>query len=247
MTFSSPAIAAANSEPKPDLEQPIPPDISHIITEDDTPVDNLISEKQQRLLVITLYSSFSPEVTFLATANVGLFYGLKIPPLVPDVMLSLDVQIAEEWEKKENRSYFVWEFGKPPEIAVEIVSNKVGQELGTKLQDYARARVAYYAVFDPLHQLGDAVLRVFELHGNQYTELSEPWMEQIDLGLTLWQGEFEGKQYEWLRWCDRAGNVLLTGDERAEQERQRADRAQQRADQLAELLRSQGIDPDQFL
>lgn len=69
------------------------PDISDLVTEDDTPVDNLISEKQQRLLTTCLYSSLSRDVPFLATANAGLFYGLKQPPLVPDVLLSLEVSV----------------------------------------------------------------------------------------------------------------------------------------------------------
>nr|WP_326520778.1 hypothetical protein [Leptothoe spongobia] len=34
------------------------------------------------------------------------------------------------------------------------MSNKVGNELGSKLQDYARLGVTYYVVFDPLQQLG---------------------------------------------------------------------------------------------
>jgi Uma2 family endonuclease len=235
MTSSS---ATPIYDPQPDLELAPAPDISHLVTEDDTAVDNLVSEKQQRLLVECLYSSFETETPFLATANVGLFYGLKQPPLVPDVMLSLDVEIAEDWEKKEHRSYFVWEFAKPPEVAIEIVSNKVGNELGSKLQDYARAGVAYYIVFDPLHELSEQPLKVYEQRAGHYAELAEPWLEQVQLGLVLWNGCFEGKQYEWLRWCDRQGNVLLTGNEKAEHERRRAER-------LTELLRAQGIDPGQ--
>lgn len=177
---------------------------------------------------------------FLATANVGLFYAIKQPPLVPDVLLSLEVTVPEDWSQKQNPSYFVWQFGKPPEVAIEIVSNTVGNELDSKLRDYARAGVAYYVVFDPLQLLGDPVLRVHELQGSRYRLLDNYWMEQIDLGLTLWEGTFEGKHYTWLRWCDGNGNLLLTGDERAEQERQRAER-------LAELLRARGIDPDEAL
>jgi hypothetical protein len=30
---------------------------------------------------------------------------------------------------------FLWDFGKAPEVAVEIVSNKVGHELAGKLRD----------------------------------------------------------------------------------------------------------------
>lgn len=33
------------------------PDVNLLVTEDDTPVDNLASAKQQRLLVSSLYSS----------------------------------------------------------------------------------------------------------------------------------------------------------------------------------------------
>ena len=228
------------------------PDISHLITEDDTPVDNLISEKQQRLLTSSLYSSLKRDVPFLAAANVGLFYGLKQPPLVPDVLLSFEVTVPDDWSQKQNRSYFVWQFGKPPEVVIEIVSNTVGNELSSKLRDYARAAVAYYVVFDPLQCLEAPVLRVHQLQGKSYQLLEGYWMEQIQLGLTLWEGAFEGKVYNWLRWCDRAGNLLLTGDERAERERQRAQREHQRAEQerqraerLAELLRERGINPEE--
>ncbi len=222
------------------------PDISHIATEDETPVDNLFSEKQQRFLVHSIYTSLSREVPFLATANVGLFYALHQPPLVPDIMVSFDVTAPADWREKQNRSYFVWVMGKPPEVAIEIVSNTVENELGSKLDDYARAGVAYYAVFDPFQYLSETVLQVYRRDGTCYQPLDSFWMEQIDLGLTLWEGTFEGHSDTWLRWCDRDGNLLLTGDELANRERQRADSAQQRADRLAQLLRERGIDPDEL-
>ncbi|MDJ0518742.1 MAG: Uma2 family endonuclease [Trichodesmium sp. MO_231.B1] len=240
------------SSPKSFKNQPkdfecVEPDISEVITEDDTPVDNLITEKQQRLLTTTLYSSLKTDLPFLVTANVGLFYGNKIPPLVPDILLSLRVKVPEDWSQKQNRSYFVFSFGKPPEVAIEIVSNKIGNELGSKLQDYAFAAVGYYVVFDPLKQLGETILRVYELRGNSYVELGNLYLSQVGLGLTIWHGIFEGKEYDWLRWCDESGNILLTGDERAEQEKQRAEQEKQRADRLAELLRERGINPDELL
>ena len=226
------------------------PDVSNLVTEDDTPVDNLASEKQQRLLVSSLYSS-KPEEIFLAAANVGVFHTPKQPAIVPDVFLSLDVRVPENWWEKKNRSYFIWEFGKPPEVVVEIVSNKEGDELGHKLQIYEQIRVSYYIVYDPSQQLGNSVLRIYELRGMRYFQTSETWLEQVGLGVTLVPGEFEGKQDTWLRWCDREGNLLLTGDElaqqaqqRAEQAQQRAEQAEQRAQRLAERLRALGVDPD---
>jgi Uma2 family endonuclease len=219
------------------------PDVSNLVTEDDTPVDNLASEKQQRLLVSSLYSS-KPEEIFLAAANVGIFHTPKQPAIVPDVFLSLDVRVPENWWEKKNRSYFIWEFGKPPEVVVEIVSNKEGDELGHKLQIYEQIRVSYSIVYDPSQQLENSVLRIYELRGMRYFQTSETWLEQVGLGVTLVPGEFEGKQDTWLRWCDRERNLLLTGDELAQQAQQRAEQAEQRAQRLAERLRALGVDPD---
>ena len=83
------------------------PNLDHIITEDDEPVDNMFSAKQQRLLVEPLYSSWHPETPFLADANVGVFNSVYQPPIVPDMFLSLDVEPDENIWKKENRSYFM--------------------------------------------------------------------------------------------------------------------------------------------
>ncbi|MFS8897435.1 Uma2 family endonuclease, partial [Synechococcus sp. R3-13] len=60
------------------------------------------------------------------------------------------------------------------------------------------------------------------------------------LGLTLWQRSFEVVNTEWLRWCDREGQVLPTGEEKAALEQQRAEAERQRAEALLELLRSHG-------
>ena len=74
-------------------------DISNIEIEDGQPVDNILSEKQQRLLVSILYASFSLK-PFFATANVGLFYADGVPALVPDVMLSLGVEAPADQGKR---------------------------------------------------------------------------------------------------------------------------------------------------
>lgn len=223
------------------------PNINHLVTEDDTPVDNFPSEKQQRLLVEPLYSSWFPSIPFLVASNVGLFYGIRQPPIVPDVFLSLGVEVADDWWQKKNRSYLIWEFGKPPEVVIEIVSNTGGNELGSKLRDYAHIRVSYYVVFDPVQQLQGPVLQIYELRGTSYIRITNTWLEPVRLGLTLWQGVFEGKQDAWLRWSDQDGKLISTGAERAEQERQRAEQERQRAERLAERLRALGVDPDEVL
>ena len=244
-------------------------DYENIVTEDDTPVDNLISEKQQRLLTDALYNSWSPNRPFVAMANVGLFFAIKQPPYVPDVLLSLDVHAPKDMAPKPNRSYFVWEYGKPPNVVIEVVSNKVGGEDTNKLADYAKIGIAHYAIFDPFHELGDQTLRVFEISGRGYQPMVPTgegtfWMPSVGLGLTLWEGEYEEMQAEWLRWTDATGSIIPTGGEamkieqrRADNEKQRADAEKQRADQseqlidaererterLATKLRELGIDP----
>src|SRR2546422_9752072 len=100
----------------------ITPDIQSLITEDETPVDNLPSEKQQRLLTEPLYSCWAGPGQgrpFLAAANIAIFEAGN-ETVVPDVFLSLDVEIAEDWWAKAHRSYFLWEFGKPSEVVIEI-------------------------------------------------------------------------------------------------------------------------------
>jgi hypothetical protein len=118
---------------QPLLEDIGAPDISQIVdqivTEDDTPADNFQSAQQQRRLVEPLYSSEALPSPFIAEANVGLFYKLKADPIVPDMLLSLGVQRPEDFVQKQNRSYFVWEFGKVPEVCIEVVSNQEGNEL----------------------------------------------------------------------------------------------------------------------
>lgn len=69
-------------------EDYLAPDVSQLVTEDDNPVDNFASEKQQRLLTSVLYSS-KPEQIFIAAANRGIYHTLGQPAIVADLFLSL--------------------------------------------------------------------------------------------------------------------------------------------------------------
>ncbi len=246
-------------------------DISHLVIEDDKPVDNFHSAQQQRLLINAICSSKTLPRPFLAEANVGLFYQIKSDPIVPDVLLSLGVQRANDLTEKRNRSYFVWELGKVPDVCIEIVSNKEGDEVGlsqrskqkgktqSKKDLYREIGIPYYVVFDPLQQLktemNGALLRVWHQENGRYTELTSEagirtigqvvWLEAVGVGLTLWEGCFEEDVSRlWVRWCDREGNILPTGAEGMDIEHQRAEVEKSRADRLAAKLRALGIDPE---
>jgi hypothetical protein len=140
----------------------------------------------------------------------------------------------------------VWEFGKPPDVVIDMVSNTKGAEQGTKRRDYARIGVAYYIIYDLRQTLGGDVLEVYERRAREYERRPDAWLPDVGLGVTLWSGMFEGRHDTWLRWCDQAGTVIPTGAERADAERQRADTAHQRVELLAQRLRQLGIDPDRL-
>lgn len=103
-------------------------------------------------------------------------------------------------------------------------------------------RVPYYIVFIRYTNQ----LRCFKLSGGHYQEqpldAASPrcWIPELELGLGLWHGEFEGIDRPWLRWYDDQGEWIPTDAERATELAERADR-------LAARLRELGEDPDTLL
>jgi Uma2 family endonuclease len=248
MTQTSPAFP--NEFDMEDVIAEVEAHMETLVTEDDTPVDNIFSDYQQRLLIESLRSTWQPvdengtPRKYLALSDVAIYYGLRQKPVVPDVLLSLDVEAPTEWWRKKNRSYFMWEFIKPPELVIEIVSNRVGKETGEKLRDYAVIGVDNYVIFDPGRYLEGDVLRVFKLRldgGRRYIESPDRYFPGVGLGVTMWEGSYEdSKPTLWLRWCDDKGELIATGAERSAREAERAAL-------LASKLRELGVDPDQIL
>jgi Uma2 family endonuclease len=235
-TVGVPENGAAAYELDPDVF----PNLDELITEDGAAVDNIHTEKQLRLLTEALYSSWRDPNggrPFLVLADVGWFFKKGQPPLVPDILLSLDVEPAGSLRSKEGRSYFQWLIGKSPEVIIEIVSDAQGGEDGLKMRHYAQQRVTFYVIYDPDNMLKGGVLRAFVLHGRHYERMEAGWLAEVGLGLRLWTGTFEGVELTWLRWCDKEGKVIPIGAEQAEKERQRAER-------LAAQLRALGAEPE---
>jgi Uma2 family endonuclease len=226
-----------------DPQDEVYPDTSLLVTEDGKPVDNLYVEKQYRLLTEPLWTSWTaPEgKPFRVLANVGLFFKSKEPPLVPDVMFALDVASPKAARESDNRSYFVWIVGKPPDIAIEIVSDKRGGEDTDKFRAYERIRVPFYVIYDPEEVLDGGALRAFGLHNGKYRSIDPSQFGDLGLGLTLWEGEYEQGEDTWLRWIDVNGKLIPTGKEKAENEKARAESAEERVKRLEERLRDAGL------
>lgn len=215
------------------------PDFTNIDIETEEPVESWLAEHLYRLLTEPLYASWpgpGEGRPFIVSANVGLFYKWKAPSLVPDVMLSLDVAYPVDSSRKEHNTYVVWELGKIPDVVIEIVSDRRGGEAGLKKQKYADMRIPYYAFFDPYNILGQGMLQCFEHPGKGYLPRPDCLFPDVGLGLVLWEGTYQKYHRQYIRWCDLEGHLILTGEERAEQERQRVER-------LEAQLRSLGVNP----
>ena len=230
------------------------PDVSELVTEDGAPVDNIHSEKTMRFLTEPLYSSWDPGYPFVALANVGVFFKEGTPAVVPDALLALHVRLPENLFPKINRSYYVWKYGRRPDVTIEIVSNKEGGEADEKVEKYAEIGVANYIINDPEFHLSDRVLRHFRLNGTRYEEQrvdDSLLLPDVGLGLKIWRGRFETTDGDWLRWTDLEGALIPTGAERAEAEAKRAEAEAKRANaeaeraaKLLEQLRRAGIEPE---
>ncbi len=132
--------------------------------------------------------------------DLGRFYSDQPPDLVDPPVSRLDPPMPEASPDAP-----AWLTMKPP----------------GKLQVYETyLRVPHYFVFSRYTQQ----LRYFKLEGHRYQEqaLSDRpplvWLSDLDIGLGIWQGEFEGVPAAWLRWCDAAGNWFWTDTEQAEQQ-----------------------------
>lgn len=142
--------------------------------------------------------------------------------------------------------------GSNPEIVMEFISATEGTEYSFnphypygKWYFYEQIlKVPIYIIFHP--KTGN--LEVYHLENGEY-KIQNPdrdrfWIESLGLFLGVWSGKKAEQNGNWLRWWDRAGNLLLWGSELVEQQRQLTNLAEQRANKLAEKLRSLGSNPE---
>lgn len=74
--------------------------------------------------------------------------------------------------------------------------------MGRKIELYKQLQIAYWVIYDPFCLFSDRKLRAHQLSGTHYTEIlvTDPfYLEEIGLGLSLWDGVLEDVEYCWLR------------------------------------------------
>ncbi len=136
------------------------------------------------------------------------------------------VGVPRLYEGRDSRlSYVIWQEGKAPLIAVELLSPETMEgELDQLVRDLIntppqwttydrRRRPPYHVIFGRQAKQ----MRVFRLNGERYDEVPDQgerlWLAEAELGLGLWQGRYKGQDRLWLRWFDAQGNCLPTSAE----------------------------------
>ncbi|MFN6514288.1 MAG: Uma2 family endonuclease [Nostoc sp. CreGUA01] len=151
------------------------------------------------------------------------FYVANVPPLLDGLT---------------RRSYVLWREFIAPLIVLEFVSGNGDEErdktpLKGKFWIYEQViRPPFYGIYEA----NRANLEVYHLIEGKYhllpkNERGRYYIPYLEVELGLWQGVYQNVELPWLRWWDLQGNLLLTGFERGEQERQRAEQEAQRAEQ----------------
>ncbi len=226
------------------------PSTKELPCSDDTPVDNEDQNFLPNVLLFLLNSIWSSRMDWFFGVDMGVYHTTGISsrvPVVPDGFLSLGVERKKDGESR--RSYAVWEENEVvPILTLEVVSHTPGNEYDQKRDIYAKLGVLYYVIYNPLYWYRDQhqPFEVYKLVGKSYQlQIGEPyWMPEVGLGIGRYRGVFAGIPQEILCWYSEQGNRYLTADENAFYQQQRAEQEGQRAEKLAQYLRSIGIDPD---
>ena len=212
---------------------------------DDKPVDHEIQILIPNLLRLILNQLWGDRYDWFFGINMGIFHTTGSNPrvaIVPDGFLSLGVPRLKNNNLRP--SYILWEENYVvPILVLEIVSKTYGGEYDEKMIDYARLGVLYYVIYNPDYSKRDKHERfeVYRLLNGVYQRLqgNPVWMPEIGLGIGSEVGNNDRCEREWLYWYDSQSNRFMTPEERELQQ-------QQRAEQLEQMLRSLGVDPEQL-
>ncbi|MEM7538243.1 MAG: Uma2 family endonuclease [Chloroflexota bacterium] len=258
------------------------PDHTQLPESDGTIVKNLLEHPQSVLVTTSIrpvLDRTQPDGRYKIGQDSGIYWrhqygsdplrGCEAPDwfYVPDVDAGLP------------KSYVLWQELVPPLIVIEFVSGNGAEErdqtpVTGKFWVYETIiQPQYYAIYEEKK----ASVELYELVNGQYRQIQQNTrghypIAALDIELGIWHGTYGHCTTDWLRIWDSDGNLLLSGEERADVAEERADVAEERADvaeeradvaeeraeaaeqqvqaeiaekeRMANYLRSLGIDPN---
>ncbi len=179
-------------------------------------------------------------------ADQFLYYAPGLPRLrvAPDVMVIFDVAPGG----RDN--YKIWEEGQVPAVIFEVTS------AGTQAQDqnfkktlYEQLEVEEYWLFDPRGEWIEEQLRGYRLHRGEYELITDGRSQPLQLRLQVEDqliAFYREDTGEKLLIPSELRQALCQAEAQVEQERQRAEQAELRVQQLQERLRSLGVNPEEL-
>lgn len=249
------------------------PDHTQLPESDGTFVKNFQEHPQSILLTDSIQprlQEIHPDGQYCIGQDCGIYWRMTDPPergaeapdwfYVPNVPPTLNGEIR--------RSYVLWQELIAPLIVLEFVSGNGEEERDNtpyqgKFWIYEQViRPAFYGIYE----VQKASVEVYRWVAGRYERMNPNArghypIAPMGVELGIWRGYYLNAHLPWLRWWDEAGNLLLTGEERAEAERQRAETERQRAEaerqraetaeqenaRLRQQLRALGVDPDALM
>jgi Uma2 family endonuclease len=215
------------------IPEPPPTDL---IFDDGEPLESNRHRIAMNVLIEAIHQAYQGRDDYFTGGNMFVYYSSEQARnrdyKGPDFFVALNVDGT-----KERQGWVVWqEEGRYPDVIVELMSPSTAKiDRGKKKDLYERTfRTEYYFIYDPFEENS---LQGWRLGGNLRYEAIAPddrrwlWCESLGLWLGTWSGTILKEKATWLRFYDRDGNLILLGEELAEQEKQRAEQEKQRAEQ----------------
>ncbi len=237
--------------------EPLPDD--YVIPED--PVDNLTQPLLAAVLREILELAGLVKPSMLIATNFGLCATVEDRTVVKAADWTYAPEVNPLPAGQTRRSYTPYLQGGPVAVVMEFISDTEGSEYSVnpyypygKWWFYERIlQVPSYFIFWPEsgrlegYQLSDGRYEPQDIVERDRAIADESvryWVDSLGLFLGVWQGEKADRSGYWLRWWDADGKLLPWASERVAQAEQRAQEDRERAERLAQRLRSLGVDPD---
>ena len=171
----------------------------------------------------------------------------------PSAVFAPDTMVVFRVEKRQRRTYKLWEEHRVPDVVLEVSSRKTSTEdEGNKMVLCRRLGVLEYFLFDPEGDYLEPRLQGYRLVAGQYRSIlpeADGSVASESLGLRF---RVEGQSLRPVETV--SGEPLLRPEEerrghrdaarRAENEARRAETEAHRAERYAARLRELGVDPD---